>query len=311
MATAPHPVPLPIDGERERAERHCHPSPSPRTRGEGRGERLSPAITLAEGATEILATAGPAGKVALSRALAARWRDGDMAVGRSTPPARPARPSRPVLLPPRDMPKRRNFGSTAGRVALLHALAHIEFNAIDLAWDLVVRFSDCGLPRAFYADWLGVAAEEAEHFALLSGRLAALGADYGALPAHDGLWQAAAATAHDLVARLAVVPLVLEARGLDVTPEMIRRLERAGDDESAAILTRVYRDEIGHVAVGVRWFEHLCHERGLDPQTAFHDRVRRHFSGALKPPFNRAARDQAGFPATYYEKLECGAFGPL
>jgi uncharacterized ferritin-like protein (DUF455 family) len=280
-------------------------------RGEGWGEGLSPAATAAEGAVTVLHAAAPAEKVRLSRALAARWHDGDMAIGRATPPARPARPARPALLPPRDMPKRRNFGSTAGRVALLHALAHIELNAIDLAWDLVARFSDAGLPRAFYADWLGVAAEEAEHFALLSARLTALGADYGALPAHDGLWEAAAATAHDLVARLAVVPLVLEARGLDVTPEMIRRLERAGDDESAAILTRIYRDEIGHVTIGMRWFEHLCRAQGLEPLAAFHDRVRRYFTGVLKPPFNRAARDQAGFPATYYEKLECGAFGPL
>jgi uncharacterized ferritin-like protein (DUF455 family) len=265
--------------------------------------------TLAEGAVAVLNTAAPAEKVRLSRALAACWREGGMAVGRTIPPARPARPERPALLPPRDMPKRRNFGSTTGRMALLHALAHIELNAIDLAWDIVARFSDAGLPRAFYADWLDVAAEEAEHFALLSARLVALGAWYGALPAHDGLWEAAAATAPDLIARLAIVPLVLEARGLDVTPEMIRRLERAGDPESAAILTRIYRDEIGHVAIGVRWFNRLCRAGGLDPQAAFHDRVRRYFTGALKPPFNREARDQAGFPAAYYERLPCA--GPL
>jgi uncharacterized ferritin-like protein (DUF455 family) len=212
------------------------------------------------------------------------------------------------------MPRRRNFGSPAGRVALLHALAHIELNAIDLAWDLVARFGGAwfggaGLPRAFFDDWLGVAAEEAEHFALLVARLDALGSAYGALPAHDGLWEAAAATAHDLVARLAVVPLVLEARGLDVTPEMILRLERAGDPDSAAILARIYDDEIGHVAVGVRWFELLCRERGLDPEAVFHDRVGRYFTGGLKPPFNREARDRAGFPAAYYEPLACIAAG--
>ena len=206
------------------------------------------------------------------------------------------------------MPKRRNFGSTAGRIALLHALAHIELNAIDLAWDILARFGETGLPRGFCDDWVGVAAEEAEHFALLAGRLMALGAAYGDLPAHDGLWEAAAATAHDLLARLAVVPLVLEARGLDVTPEMILRLERAGDAASAAVLRRIYQDEIGHVAVGLRWFEWLCRRRGLDPAAAFHDRVRRYFTGALKPPFNRAARDAAGFPAEYYEPL---AAGPL
>jgi uncharacterized ferritin-like protein (DUF455 family) len=274
------------------------------------------AATLAEGAAAILGTADPARKVALSRALSARWHAGGMAIGRAMPPPRPARPARPVLHPPRDMPRRRNFGSPAGRVALLHALAHIELNAIDLAWDLIARFSGAALPRAFFADWLVVAAEEAEHFALLAVRLDALGAAYGDLPAHDGLWEAAAATAHDLIARLAVVPLVLEARGLDVTPEMMLRLERAGDSDSAAILTRVYQDEIGHVAIGVRWFESLCRERGLDPETTFHDRVRRHFTGALKPPFNRNARDLAGFPAVYYEKLagnsletQCAASG--
>jgi uncharacterized ferritin-like protein (DUF455 family) len=262
--------------------------------------------TLAEGAAAILDADDPAEKVALSRALAARWRAGGMAIGRASPPPRPARPERPVLRPPRDMPRRRNFGATAGRIALLHALAHIELNAIDLAWDLVARFSDCDLPRAFFVDWLSVAAEEAEHFSLLSSRLDALGSAYGALPAHDGLWEAAAATAHDLIARLAVVPLVLEARGLDVTPEMIRRLERAGDSESAAILARIYRDEIGHVAAGLRWFDLLCRARGLDPEATFHDRVRRHFSGALKPPFNRDAREQAGLPAAYYERLAAG-----
>jgi len=258
---------------------------------------------VAEGAAAILATADATHKVALSRVLAARWRGLGIGVGSAVPPPRPARPARPLLRRPRDMPKRRNFGSQAGRIALLHALAHIELNAIDLAWDILARFGDPALPRGFCDDWVGVAAEEAEHFALLAGRLAALGAAYGDLPAHDGLWEAAAATAHDLLARLAVVPLVLEARGLDVTPEMILRLERAGDAVSAAVLRRIYQDEIGHVAVGLRWFEWLCSDRGLNPAAAFHDCVRRHFTGALKPPFNRAARDAAGFPVTYYEPL--------
>jgi uncharacterized ferritin-like protein (DUF455 family) len=259
--------------------------------------------TLAQGATAILAAADPVRKVALSRALAACWREGDMAIGRASPPPHPARLERPVLRPPRDMPRRRNFGSPIGRIALLHALAHIELNAIDLAWDIVARFGNRGLPRAFFDDWLGVAAEEAEHFELLRTRLATLGCGYGALPAHDGLWEAAAATEHDLVARLAIVPLVLEARGLDVTPEMIRRLERGGDLESAQILARIYEDEIGHVAVGLFWFERICRDAGLDPEAAFHDRVRRYFKGALKPPFNREARDKAGVPAGYYEPL--------
>jgi uncharacterized ferritin-like protein (DUF455 family) len=229
-----------------------------------------------------------------------------MAVGAATPPARPARPARPPLLPPRDMKRRRNLGSPAGRIALIHALAHIELNAIDLGWDIIARFSSDDLPSEFFDDWVGVAAEEAEHFALLASRLATLGGEYGALPAHDGLWEAATATAGDLVARLAVVPLVLEARGLDVTPAMITRLERAGDAESAATLRPLYADEIRHVAAGARWFDELCRRRGLDPAATFQDRVRRHFTGALKPPFNREARDAAGFPAAYYAPVASG-----
>jgi uncharacterized ferritin-like protein (DUF455 family) len=263
--------------------------------------------TLTGGAVSILATAEPADKVGLSRSLAARWRAGGMTVGNAMPPPRPARPTHPVLCPPRDMPRRRNFGSQAGRIALIHALVHIELNAIDLAWDIIARFHDDGLTSAFCDDWVGVAAEEAEHFALLADRLGALGAAYGDLPAHDGLWEAAAVTAHDLLARLAVVPLVLEARGLDVTPEMTLRLERADDAASAAILGRIYQDEIGHVAVGMRWFDRLCRGRGLDPETVFHDRVLRYFSAGLKPPFNRQARDAAGLPHRWYEMLSAEA----
>ena len=229
-----------------------------------------------------------------------------MSVGRAEPPAHPARPDRPVLRPPKEMPRRRNFGSPAGRIALVHALAHIELNAIDLAWDIIARFAAEDLARAFFNDWVAVAAEEAEHLALLADRLADLGARYGDLPAHDGLWEAATVTADDLLGRLAVVPLVLEARGLDVTPEMAARVERAGDAPTAAILHRIYRDEIGHVAVGLRWFDRLCRARGLVPEEVFHDRVQRCFKGDLKPPFNHAARAAAGFPPHYYEPLATG-----
>ena len=162
------------------------------------------------------------------------------------------------------------------------------------------------LPRAFFDDWVGVAAEEAAHFELLANRLGDFGARYGDLPAHDGLWEAASATAEDLLARLAVVPLVLEARGLDVTPEMMARLERVGDMPSAEILRRIYRDEIGHVAIGLRWFERLCRARGLVPEEVFRDRVKRCFKGDLKPPFNLEARSAAGFPPHYYEPLATG-----
>jgi len=214
-----------------------------------------------------------------------------------------------MLLPPREMPKRRAGGPRASRVALLHALAHIELNAIDLAWDLIARFTEEDLPRAFYDDWVAVADEEATHHGLLAARLAELGAAYGDLPAHDGLWEAASATAHDLLARLAVVPLVLEARGLDVTPEMIQRLERGGDGASAEVLRRIYRDEIAHVAAGRRWLEWTCGKRGRSAVETYQEMVRRYFRGALKPPFNAAARGAAGFVAAFYEPLAGAACG--
>jgi uncharacterized ferritin-like protein (DUF455 family) len=242
-------------------------------------------------------------KAAASRRLAQAWRSGAIEIGKAAPPHRPARPTRPLLRPPKEMPKRRAFGSHAGRIALLHALAHIELNAIDLAWDLVARFCGEALPRAFFDDWVGVASEEAEHFGLLIQRLADFGAAYGDLPAHDGLWESAAATAGDLLARLAVVPLVLEARGLDVTPAMMAQLEHVGDPQSAAVVRRIYRDEIGHVAVGMSWFDRLCRIRGLSSEKVFQERVRRFFKGELKPPFNREARAAAGFPEHYYEPL--------
>jgi uncharacterized ferritin-like protein (DUF455 family) len=262
-----------------------------------------PPASLTSGAVGILATADPAAKAWGSRRLAEIWGAGRLDIGDSAPPPRPARPARPQLRSPKEMPKRRAFGSLAGRIALLHALAHIELNAIDLAWDIIARFSREPLPRSFFDDWVGVAAQEAVHFELLVQRLADFGACYGDLPAHDGLWESAAATADDLLARLAVVPLVLEARGLDVTPEMAATLERVGDPQSAAVLHRIYRDEIDHVAAGVRWFDELCRARDLVPEKTFRERVRRYFKGELKPPFNREARAAAGFPARYYEPL--------
>lgn len=200
------------------------------------------------------------------------------------------------------MPRRRG-GSAAGRIALLHAVAHIELNAVDLAWDLIARFADAALPRRFYDDWVTVAAEEAKHHGLLATRLGELGAAYGDLPAHDGLWQAAQATAGDLLARLAVVPLSLEACGLDVTPEMIGRLQRSGDHASAALLEIIYADEIGHVAAGRYWFDWLCAQRGLAPPAAYQQAVRRNLKSGLKPPFNRAGREAAGLPEEFYLSL--------
>ena len=256
---------------------------------------------LAARALAVLAAPEPADKVTLSRRLAADWRAASVPPpSRPLVPDRPARPARPELVPPHALPKRKTGAGVAGRAALLHAIAHIELNAIDLAWDIVARFAGHDLPRGFADDWVTVAAEEAEHFTLLSDRLAALGAAYGELPAHDGLWQAAQRTSHDVLARLAVVPLVLEARGLDVTPAMIERLERAGDHASAAVLQRIYADEVGHVAAGMRWFAHVCAARGHDPATTWQDLVHRSATGAPRPPFNLPARDRAGMPQAFY-----------
>lgn len=261
--------------------------------------------TLTQAACEVLRCADPAEKAKLSACAATAWRTGAISeIGIEIPPFRPARPPQPELRPPRDVPRRRINRNPAGRIALLHALAHIELNAIDLAWDIIARFASTeNLPRAFYNDWVGVAAEEAKHFTLLSDRLTALGGAYGALPAHDGLWEAATATADDLAGRLAVVPLVLEARGLDVTPPMIVKLRAAGDNASADILEIIHDDEIGHVAVGQRWFAHCCERAGETPALAFHALVRQYFNGKLKAPFNRASRDRAGLPQEFYEPL--------
>ncbi|MDR3517319.1 MAG: ferritin-like domain-containing protein [Azospirillaceae bacterium] len=259
--------------------------------------------TVGAAAVAVLSTAAPARKVALTAIAAAAWQAGTLAAdGAVSPPDRPARPERPVLLAPREMPKRRKAGGPASRVAMIHALAHIELNAIDLAWDIVARFG-AAMPRAFTTDWIGVAADEARHFDLLSRHLAALGADYGALPAHDGLWQAAQETAHDVLARLAVVPMILEARGLDVTPAIIAALEQAGDREGAAALRLIGEEEVGHVAIGCRWFEQVCDHRGLDPAPTWQVLVQRHFRGHLRRPFNLTARLRAGFLPHYYEPI--------
>jgi uncharacterized ferritin-like protein (DUF455 family) len=257
--------------------------------------------TIAEGCRFVLLAAEPRAKVKAARAVARAWRRGALAHDFDLAmPETPARPERPELLPPNRMPKRGKAGSERGRIALLHALAHIEYNAIDLAFDMAGRFG-AGLPHTFIDDWIGVGADEAMHFALLDRRLRALGSGYGKLPAHGGLWEAATETRHDLAARLAVVPMVLEARGLDVTPAMVASFERAGDLRSAAILGRIYRDEIRHVAAGVRWFRKVCESRHLSPVTAWAELVRRHFRGTLKPPFNDSARDEAGLPREWLD----------
>ena len=208
------------------------------------------------------------------------------------PPALPGRPDRPRLLAPKDVPARSPF-TLAGRAALLHAVTHIEFNAINLALDAAWRFA--GMPVAYYRDWLRVASEEALHFTLLREHLLTLGHDYGDFDAHDGLWSMAQRTAHDITARMALVPRTLEARGLDATPPMQAKLRQAGDLRAVAILDVILRDEVGHVEIGNRWYRWLCARDGLDPIGHYDTLTARHQAPRLRPPFNLEARRAAGF----------------
>jgi len=247
-----------------------------------------------------LLTAEPYPKARAARDVARRWRRGELGFAfEREMPDRPARPAQPELLPPAAMPKRGRGQSRQGRIALLHALAHIEFVAIDLALDMAGRFGG-EMGERFVGDWLSVAADEAMHFVLLARRLAALGSRYGELPAHDGLWEAAQATRHDVAARLAIVPMVLEARGLDVTPATIERLRFAGDETSARVLKRIFRDEIRHVRFGTTHFAAVCHKRGIPPARTWQSLVETHFRGGLKAPFNDSARRSAGLPREFY-----------
>ncbi|MFL9896769.1 ferritin-like domain-containing protein [Paraburkholderia fungorum] len=238
----------------------------------------------------------PATKSAAARALYAAALDGSLACPADLELAEPAdlpgRPARPELVDPRNL-KRRSMQSPEGRAVLLHALAHIEFNAINLALDAVWRFA--GMPAAFYTDWLKVAAEEAHHFSLLVARLAEFGHVYGDFPAHDGLWDMCERTRGDVLARMALVPRTLEARGLDASPPIRERLQQAGDHASAAILDVILRDEIGHVLIGNRWFRQLCEEGGLDPHATYTRLADQYHAPKLRGPFNFEARRDAGF----------------
>jgi len=259
--------------------------------------------SVAAAARAVLETGEPGAKVRIARQAARDWRLGrlehrfDVAM-----PDRPARPAEPELLAPNRMPRRGKGGSERGRIALIHALAHIEFVAIDLAFDMAGRFGG-EYPRAFVDDWMRVGADEAMHFALLDRRLRGIGSRYGAMPAHDGLWEAAAATAKDSLGRLAVVPMVLEARGLDVTPGTIERFAAAGDLTTAAILRRILSDEERHVSAGSRWFRFGCAAQGEEPEIRWQALVQRYFPGSLKPPFNDSARARAGLTPDFYHPL--------
>lgn len=251
----------------------------------------------------VMLTADPHSKRVAARAVARAWRLGRLAHRFDVKmPDRPARPDTPILLPPMQMPRRGKIGSERARIAMLHALAHIEFVAIDLAFDLMGRFGD-QFPPAFIDEWMQVGAEEAMHFALLDRRLHQYGSHYGALAAHDGLWQAAEATAGDILARLAIVPMVLEARALDITPATILRFEGAGDTRSANILRRIMADEIRHVRAGTTWFKLATSRSGLIAEQCYQNLVRQYFHGSIKPPFNDSARRQAGLTLEFYAAL--------
>ena len=265
-------------------------------------------MELRQRALQTLLISEPATKAQAARELAADARDKsadsqaelDTAAQWSEAAGLPGRPVRPALVPVHAVMRRSPF-TPAGRAALLHAVAHIEFNAINLALDAVWRFP--GLPEAYYRDWIKVAGEEATHFSLLRAHLASLGHDYGDFDAHDGLWHMTAATKGDVLARMALVPRTLEARGLDATPPMQDRLRRAGDQRAVEILDIILRDEIGHVAIGNRWYRWLCRRDGLDAETLYPELAARYAAPRLRPPFNLAARRAAGFTQAELDAL--------
>jgi len=245
-------------------------------------------------------------KIRRTHAIAQQWRSGECSSTEDAPlvdAQRVGRPARPYLVHPRELPKR-GLGTQKGRIAMMHAVAHIEFNAINLALDAVHRFRN--MPREYYGDWLRVADEEARHFSMVRDYLRRYDHDYGNFDAHNGLWEMAEKTAADVLERMALVPRVLEARGLDVTPGIIEKLKQAGDSEGEAILKVIYREEIGHVEIGTRWFRYICEERGLESVATFSQLLRKHFPNGLHGPFNMDARNQAGFSETEMRCLTAG-----
>lgn len=258
---------------------------------------------LSQRVAECLDAREPSEKVKLTRALYKDWCAGKVEIDRSFQPAEigeVGRPEKPQLVAPREV-KKRSMNTEEGRVALCHALTHIEFNAINLALDAAYRFID--MPDQFYSDWLKVADEEAYHFNLLESYLNKRNCQYGDHVAHNGLWEMAQLTAYDVMVRMALVPRVLEARGLDVTPGIISKLQQARDDEFVAHLEIIQRDEIGHVAIGNHWFKYLCEQRKLDYRETFKELIQKYMKGSLRGPFDAVARMQAGFTAEEIKDL--------
>ncbi|KAL2088556.1 hypothetical protein ACEWY4_015455 [Coilia grayii] len=264
------------------------------------GDKQTHENSLCYWATKILCTPDPEEKVTLTLEVQRKWNSGEISdVGEATPPAQPGRKENLTVLEPGKI-KRGKGGTLASRVALLHSLANIEQWAIDLSWDVIARFSKTrlstgtALPRQFFSDFVKVAGDEAKHYHLLEKRITELGSCFGALPVHNGLWQSASDTAHDLLARLAIVHMVHEARGLDVHPQTLSRFAAQGDTKSVEALEVIYADEITHVAAGLRWFTYICGEEARDCVPTFHKLVKLHFKGYLKPPFNTEGRKTAG-----------------
>lgn len=260
--------------------------------------------SLFSAARRALMATVPDEKVRLTHALSAAWHEGALSLEEEEPVAAvpvPGRPGRPELVQPRDLPKRKPV-TAEGRAVLFHALTHIEFNAINLGLDAAYRFR--AMPREYYDDWVRVADEEASHFVLLRAHLRSLGYDYGDFPGHNGLWEMAQKTAHDVMVRMALVPRCLEARGLDVSPGIKAKLLENGDREGAAKLDIILHDEIGHVAIGNRWFLSLCEQRGLEPMATYNGLIDEYMPGPLRPPFHIEARREAGFSEEELAYLE-------
>ena len=252
-------------------------------------------VSLFQRAEECIKARSPSEKISLSYDVAKQWQEKLLSLDNIAPILRfenPGRPERPILVAPRDL-NRRKATSKMGHAALIHSICHIEFNAINLAWDAVYRFQD--MPEQFYDDWVNVAKEEAYHFELLSKHLETLGYSYGDFDAHNGLWESALSTAHDPMVRMALVPRVLEARGLDVTPGIVKKLKGIGDNKAVEILAIVHRDEIGHVSVGTHWFRYLCEKRELNSEKVFKDLINEYMKGILRGPFDHDVRKKAGF----------------
>jgi uncharacterized ferritin-like protein (DUF455 family) len=253
-------------------------------------------LSIYDAAYECLMEPVPSSKVIATQALFNEYADNAPLRRETTSEvlkvAVSGRPKKPELISPRDV-KQRKLTTPEGRATLVHAISHIEFNAINLALDAIYRFRD--MPDQYYRDWLLVAAEEAKHFSMLTVRLKDMGYEYGDMTAHNGLWDMAVRTDHDVLTRMALVPRVFEARGLDVTPGMIRRLEHTGDDETIAVLKVILEEEIGHVAIGSHWYKYCCELKNVEPESTFRELLLEYMGGGLRGPFYMEGRLQAGF----------------